>query len=234
MTERPDIDALAGEYVLGTLDGAERTAVAARRGREPDLDAAIQAWERRLVPLSEASAPAMPPAGLFDKIEARVGATPVSNVVTMERSRNRWRAMALAATALAATLVLAVGGLEFTRPLSPVTPQSYVAVLQKDGASPAFLLSVDLASRTLSVRRVAAELPAGKSYELWIAAEPLGPGMHSLGLVNAAGVQNAIAKLDPAIVQKATFGVSLEPEGGSPTGQPTGPAFVAKLIPTGP
>jgi len=107
-------------------------------------------------------------------------------------------------------------------------------VFQKDGTSPAFVLAVDLANRTLSVRRVAADLPPGKSYQLWIAADKLGPGMHSLGLVNAAGVQHAIAGIDPAVVQQATFGVSLEPEGGSPTGQPTGPAFVAKLIPTSP
>ena len=37
MSERDDIDALAGEYVLGTLDVAERRAVDARRLREPAL-----------------------------------------------------------------------------------------------------------------------------------------------------------------------------------------------------
>jgi anti-sigma-K factor RskA len=34
------------------------------------------------------------------------------------------------------------------------------------------------------------------------------------------------------VVQTATFGVSLEPAGGSPTGRPTGPALHAKLIPS--
>lgn len=234
MTGLADIDALAGEYVLGTLTAAERAAVAARRLREPALDAAIAAWERRLAPLVDAVPSAAPPAGAFEKISARISAPPVFDLAALMRSRNRWRMGAVAASALAACLALAAGGLEYARSLAPAPAQNYVAVFQKDGASPAFLLSVDLASRTLSVRRVAAELPAGKSYELWIAAEPLGPGMHSLGLVNAAGVQKAIAKLDPAVVQKATFGVSLEPEGGSPTGQPTGPAFVAKLIEAGP
>lgn len=234
MTGLADIDALAGEYVLGTLTAAERNAVAARRAREPELDAAIAAWERRLAPLMDTAAPLAAPAGVFDKISARISATPPVDLAALRRSRDRWRTGAMAASALAACLALAAGGLEYTRSLAPAAPQNYVAVFQKDGASPAFLLSVDLSSRTLSVRRVAADLPAGKSYELWIAADPLGPGMHSLGLVNGAGVQKAIAKLDPATVQNATFGVSLEPEGGSPTGQPTGPAFVAKLIPTSP
>ena len=237
MTDRPDmdaLDALAAEYVLGTLGQAERTAVAARLQREPKLAAAIRAWERRMAPLTRVAVPVAPPEGLFDAIQARIAAPRAANISRLVRSRNRWRAGALAASALAASVVVAAGGLEYTRALAPPVPESYVAVLQKDGASPAFLLSVDLTSRTLSVRRVAADLPKGKSYELWIAADPLGPGMHSLGLVNASGVQNAIAKLDPAVVQKATFGVSLEPEGGSPTGQPTGPAFIAKLIPTSP
>ncbi len=48
-----EIDMLAGEYVLGTLDAAERAMVAARRQREPALDQAIRAWEARLGPLVE-------------------------------------------------------------------------------------------------------------------------------------------------------------------------------------
>ena len=44
MTALDDIEVLAGEFVLGTLDLAERTAVAARRQREPALDAAIRDW----------------------------------------------------------------------------------------------------------------------------------------------------------------------------------------------
>ena len=41
MNDREDIDGLAAEYVLGTLDAAERAEVAARRQREDDLDMAI-------------------------------------------------------------------------------------------------------------------------------------------------------------------------------------------------
>ena len=236
MTDRPDIDALAGEYVLGTLDAAERTAVAARRQREPGLDAAITAWERRLAPLADATAGAIPPPDLFAKINARIDSVKTAaNVVTLERSRNRWRAFGVAAAA--ATVCLGVFNALFTRlPGTPVAPQNYVAVFQKDPVSPAFVLAVDLTTHTVSIRRVAADVPAGKSYELWIAADQLGPGMHSLGLVDAGtkGLRQIVDKLEPAAVQNATFGVSLEPAGGSPTGQPTGPAFVAKLIATSP
>ena len=53
MTEEDDIDGLAGEYVLGSLDATERRLVDARRRTDASLDAAIVAWERRLGPLND-------------------------------------------------------------------------------------------------------------------------------------------------------------------------------------
>ena len=72
MSENEDIDALAAEYVLGTLDAGERAAVAARRNREPNLAATIEAWERRLGPLALAMPSVPAPAGLLAKIEERI------------------------------------------------------------------------------------------------------------------------------------------------------------------
>ena len=47
MTEDEDIDGLAAEYVLGSLDPAERRQVDARRETDASLAAAIAAWEDR-------------------------------------------------------------------------------------------------------------------------------------------------------------------------------------------
>jgi anti-sigma-K factor RskA len=232
MNDREDIDGLAAEYVLGTLDASERTAVAARRQREGDLDAAIGAWERRLSPLTDAIAPLEPPAGLFSRIEARLaGAGGAGQIIELERRVRRWRNLAAAASAVAACLLVAIGVREVAR---PQVPSSYVAVFQKDDVSPAFLLSVDLATRTLSIRMVAAERQPGKSYQLWIATEQSGGVPQSLGLIEDRGdiTRTVLTAYDPSVVQKATFGVSLEPAGGSPTGRPTGPALHAKLIPS--
>jgi anti-sigma-K factor RskA len=233
MNDREDIDGLAAEYVLGTLDASERTAVAARRQREGDLDAAIGAWERRLSPLADAVAPLEPPAGLFSRIEARLANAGggAGQIVELQRRVRRWRNLAAAASAVAACLVVAIGVREMVR---PQVPSSYVAVFQKDDVSPAFLLSVDLATRTLSIRMVAAERQPGKSYQLWIATEQSGGVPQSLGLIEDRSdiTRTVLSAYDPAVVQKATFGVSLEPAGGSPTGRPTGPALHAKLIPS--
>jgi anti-sigma-K factor RskA len=236
MRERDEIDVLAGEYVLGTLDAAERTAVAARRRRETPLDAAIEAWEERLSPLTETLPAVVPEPGLWPRIEARLDAGGLAGenaerIVHLERSAQRWRRAAIAASALAACLLVAIGVREI---MLPQTAKTYVAVFQKDDASPAFLLTVDLDTRMLSIRAVAAEPQPGKSYQLWIASDKLGPAPQSLGLIEArSGItQRELAKFDRALVEKATFGVSLEPAGGSPTGKPTGPAFHAKLIET--
>jgi anti-sigma-K factor RskA len=228
MTERDEIEVLAGEYVLGTLDHAERAAASARRLGDQALDAAIAAWEQRFQPLADTLAPVEPPADLQAKIEARLGEGGAQILVLEERAR-RWRRLAIAASTLAACLLLAIGARELTR---PQVSKTYVAVFQKDDASPAFLLTVDINRRILSVRTVAAEPQSGKSYQLWIASDKIGDAPQSLGLIEAKDTttERGLADYDRAIVERATFGISLEPAGGSPTGRPTGPAFHAKLI----
>ena len=76
MSGPADIDALAAEYVLGTLDPAERLAVAARLQREPALRAAVETWERRLGPLADLSPLVAPPPALAAKIEQLIAAAP--------------------------------------------------------------------------------------------------------------------------------------------------------------
>ena len=62
-------------------------------------------------------------------------------IVDLRRRVKVWRATALAASALAATLLVTVGVREFQpRPKQ----QNLVAVLQKDATSPAFLVTVNV------------------------------------------------------------------------------------------
>jgi anti-sigma-K factor RskA len=236
MTEREDIEMLAAEYALGTLDAAERAAVAARRQREPELAAAIEAWERRLSPLNEAVPPVDPPPGLFDRIVERLNGheTGGAEVIDLRRRLTLWRRAAIAASAAAACLVAVIGVREVQW---RDVPQNYVGVFQKDDASPVFLLTIDLENRQLTVRPVAAKPVPGRSYQLWIASERLGPAPRSLGVINDqefGEVRRVLTSFEPDLLQKATFGVSLEPAGGSPTGVPTSPALHTKLYPATP
>jgi anti-sigma-K factor RskA len=230
-----DDEGLAAEYVLGTLDAAERAAVAARRLREPELEAAISVWETRLAPLSEATPPQAPPAELFSRIEARLGAaSPVVDLTSVLSARlARWRAVATGAGALATALAAALAFVVITR---PSVPHQFVAVLQKGPDEPAFAMTVDVDKQEFTVRPVAAKPPEGKSYELWIIAPTLG-APKSLGVIdaNAVSPERRLSAYDPSVVRAATYAVTLEPQGGSPNGAPSGaPVFVGKLIPVGP
>lgn len=234
MSERGDIDALAAEYVLGTLDLAERIAVDARRQREPLLDAAIAAWERRLVPLALSTPAVAPPSELYRKIMARLdartgGAEQGAEILQLSKRLQRWRIAALATGAVAASLLILVGVTSFK---SVETPQRFVAVLQQSDTSPAFLVAVDLKTRELSVRAVAAQAQPGRSYELWLVNDQLG-APRSLGVVDtkSMSVRPALARYDANVVRNSTYAISLEPEGGSPTGAPTGPVlYTGRLL----
>lgn len=240
MADRDDIDMLAAEYVLGTLDEGERAAVTARRERDSDLDDAIFEWESKLSPLLAHVGEAAPREDLFEKIQQRIadGETPnqaiagtVSDVMSLQKSRNRWRAATAAAAAIAASLLVFIffGNLG----IQPAE-QSFVAVFQDDDKPPQFILSINLETRELKIRPVAAQPHAGKTYQLWIASDKLGPGPRSLGLLDTPGnpTRKILQQFDATLLRTATFGISLEPEGGSPTGKPTGPALHGTLIPT--
>lgn len=233
-----EIDVLAGEYVLGTLAADERDFVATLRLRDRTLNQAIEDWERRLAPLGETIRPVNPNQSILSQVQTRIAVREAENakklqasIVALEGLVRRWRSVAIVTTALAATILVAVG---INANLLLPTPSNYVAVFQKGDASPAFLLTIDLNTRILSIQAVAAPVEPGKTYQLWIAADPTGGGPQSLGVIEDHGkaTHRIPTSYDASVVQRATFGVSLEPVGGSPTGKPTGPVFHAKLIPT--
>jgi anti-sigma-K factor RskA len=192
-------------------------------------------------------------------IEPAVAETPVAaepgNVVAFPAPVRRWRNIATAMTAIAAALVAIVVTqvvrpdllpesirpkprtqvVQIPAPPAPAAAQ-YVAVLQKDGGSPAFILTVDGASRNFTVRKVDAAPEPGKSYELWVISDRLG-APRSLGVIGEGDFTGraTLAGYDPDIVKNATYAVTVEPSGGSPNGKPgSAPVFAGKLIETVP
>ena len=177
-----------------------------------------------------------------------------SNVIVFTRQLKRWRNLASGAMALAAALLALIvlqawrpellpGALRpevrtqvaLEKPAAPPTsaaaPQ-YVAVLQKDGGSPAFILTVDGATRNFTVRKVGAGPEPGKSFELWLISDKL-PRPRSLGVIGGTEftARPALASYDPEVVTNATYAVTVEQAGGSPDGLPhSAPIFSGKLI----
>lgn len=234
MTELDDIEALAAEYVLGTLSREERLAVSSRREKEVALDKAIAAWERRLGPLAEVVAPVQPPSNLYNKIRARIGLA--AHVVSLRsreemlaRRASHWRNATVGMTALAASLAGVVG---WQRHLAHEMPTQYVAVLQSGDSKPAFLLTVDTKTNMFVISAVGAPKQPEKTYQVWLVNDRM-PAPKSLGTFKEGDMEVMPTEKagDHDMMMNATYAVSLEPEGGSPTGLPTGPVvFSGKLI----
>ena len=241
MTDHDDLDMLAAEFVLGTLDARERAAVAVRRQSEPDLDEMISAWEQRLSALADEVTPVTPDPELYQRIEQDIDALETrragvdtdsldkSNVISLYKRLRRWQW----STALASAAAMVLVAVLVFQPAPEQGPQSFVAVFQQNDQQPAFMLSVDLNNRQMQIRPVTAKPMQGKSYQMWIKADSLGPNPRSLGVLNDNFEleRAALRDYDPELLKEATFGISLEPEGGSPTGQPTGPAIHGYLYP---
>jgi anti-sigma-K factor RskA len=255
----------AAEYVLGTLDPAERAEAQALISSDPAFAALVRDWEGRLGELHALADSVEPPAAVWDAITAKLPQTeqaaPIRlpeippprplppNVIELGRRMARWRTVAAVTGTMAAVFALFIvtstvaptvlpDALRPTpRVIVQVTereappPPRFVAVLQRDAASPAFILTVDIANRSLTVRRVTAEREPGKSYELWLVSNKF-PAPRSLGVVGGGEFTQTgnLTPYDPATISDATFAVSLEPEGGSPTGAPSNVMFLGKLI----
>ena len=338
--QNDDLDALAAEYVLGTLAPDERAHAESLIGTDPGFAEIVRQWERRLGELNVMVEAVEPPDQVWEKLKSEIGITaasepavplapglppmpPAANiaesaaesaaeaaaeaepgapapsasmperpdlpaseqdvtpptpssaaftllpptptapadgrgaeVLVLSRRVRRWKGLTAACGLIAAALValivvsqvrpdlIPVGGFHIPQLVAgvqapqpsakPPTPAGgrLVAVLQQDPSGPAFLLTIDPVARMLTVRRVAAKIGAGHSFELWLIAPNTAKPV-ALGVVGADEyTQRPLpANFDAATLRESTYAVSFEPAGGSKTGSPTGPVlFTGKLI----
>ena len=222
----PDRDLLAGEYVLGTLDQDQSDAVESAMATDPALRSAVDAWERRLAPLGVYMTPEAPPAGLWTTIEARLWPS---------RQSKPWRFI-WPAWAIGASLVAA--GLGVFAVLPRPAGNQMTAVLVADASQPAYLARVDGAgglqlAAAVSAAGVRPQAPPGRSLQLW----GLPPGTttpRSLGVLPREPGPFTVTPSSLRAVPDMLILISQEPEGGSPTGLPTGPVvFYGRLTAVG-
>lgn len=178
-----------------------------------------------------------------------------SNVIRLAANARRWRMIATAASAIAAALVVMIGVgvsmpdllpesirqkkvqvVETRAPPAAKPSAQYVALLQKEGGGPAFILTVDDATKNFTVRKVGASAEPGSSFELWLISDKL-PKPRSLGVIGGADFTSrpVLASYDADVVRSATYAVTVEQAGGSPDGNPhSAPILSGKLIETVP
>ncbi len=220
-------DALAAQYVAGTLRGPARRRFEALLPSHPALQHAVREWQDRLMPLTGALQPQAPSPAVWRAIEQRLW--PAAAVQPWWQRLGLWRALSGAAVA-------AVVGLAVLVATPPPAQAPVVVVLQSTGSQPGLAGSV-VASFSGDGRAVVARplmpvaLQADRVLELWWARAEGAP--KSLGLIKADGTTVLSRGQLPGGLRQSGIdhlAVSIEPPGGSPTGQPTGPVvFFGKL-----
>lgn len=198
------------------LDAAERSlGTLPRAGEDADARARREGWDRRFAPLLDPVPPAEPPEGMFGRISAALGhsASATGDTAALRLSLARWRRATVLAGALAAGLALWIAvPLVFPEP----APR-YVAVVTADAdGTPGLIVEFDTASGIATVIPVGAAAPEGQVLEMWHLPEGA-DRPYSIGLMPADAELLTTISAGPGDL----VGISIEPPGGSPTGQPT-------------
>ena len=211
LSPRDADDALAAEYVLGVQDLTDRATTETRLKRDADFAGLVTRWENRFEGLNDEFAEVRAP-NLLPKIEARLFPT-AKSARPGRLPLMRW----LSGAAFAAALVL-VG----IATLVPPRPDVIAVLATADNR-----LSYEVASYgdRLQITRVAGvPAVAGQVHELWVIAPGAAPV--SLGLL----AEGPLVVTYPTPPAGWVLAVSVEPTGGSPTGQPTGPVILTAQV----
>lgn len=218
-TEGELLDRLAADWITGGMAPA-----AARRAQQlhdtvPEFREAVRRWQSVLDAslLDTARQPSIPES-VWQGVHARIDR---SGRRPGDRGASAWRrlawlasAVAAASTALAVALLLRGPGAaapaqaELTATLGGTQGVAGVVLLRRAAVTFASLEGV--------------RPPPGKSYELWLIPRHGRP--IALAVAEPGRTDYAIpAAARAALAQTQAVAISVEPIGGSPTGQPTGP-----------
>ena len=232
---RPTLaDALAAQYVTGTLRGGARRRFEALLPGHPTLRDAVQDWRARLMPLTAVVRPEAPPAQTWARIEQRLW--PQAAAPAPADSPQGWRGLAFWRAVSGLATVATVGLAVLLANPGPQAPPVVVVLQGTEAGGPALgsiVASVSGDGRSLVAQPLqTVALPAGRTLQLW-AVPPQG-APRSLGLISAQGATVIRREKLPQALLDArnttALAVSVEPAGGSPTGAPTGPVvFAGKL-----
>jgi anti-sigma-K factor RskA len=214
---------IAAEYVLGVIGAEERREIERRLAHEPALAAEVAFWEERLGVLADAVAPVAPPQHIWSQIEAAIQSPQAARRTSLWQSLAFWRGFGIASATLAAATIAALVYIE----LVPATRTPLIATLSGSGGQPNVVATVT--GNNLLVVPASLLTNDPRAIELWLILPGPDQRPHSLGLIEPGQAirleipPDLTARLTP----EATLAISLEPPGGSPTGQPTGPVIAS-------
>lgn len=224
MTEEPILtaqqldDALAAELALGLLEGDEAQQAVARLAQDPALALRVRDWQELLAGMAADLTPVMPPARARQRIREQLGhiAPPLSQVPD---ARIRWwqRPLGLLGAMVAVAALAIVIAWPMLRGLD--TPGYQAEMVSQDAS---MRVMAWLEGRKLEIAMQQGQPAQGRDLQVWW-VKPDGSAPVSLGLVPRQGMMRMELPAGIVMAQGVRIAVSDEPQGGSATGQATGP-----------
>lgn len=224
-------DLLAAELALGLLSGGELAEARRLQLSDPEFAARVSEWELRLAPLADEAVAVEPPGDGWSRIARLLPMREAGGdeIVRLRERVTLWRRLAGGAGAIAASLALFLATRDAApRPVpAPEGAPVLVASVASSETGASLSVAYDGSDRTLLVTPGVLQGAAGHEHELWVI--PAGGKPVSLGIVRAGSPQrhSVPVALAPHFRNRSTIAVSVEPVGGSRTGQPTGPVIAA-------
>ncbi|HUU73466.1 MAG TPA: anti-sigma factor [Burkholderiales bacterium] len=218
---------LAAEYVLGTMPERARRRFEAQMKLSPVLRALVSEWEVRLTPMATAVPDVTPPRRVWRAIQKRIhGERPNNRAVAWWNNLEFWRAT----TGLATIALITMGFFLSVAIEPPVTDTNMMVVVMDDTHTnaPAMTVSWEPGRKKQKMLRLRvighAEMAPDTAWELWM-LPARGQTPVSLGLITTHELQTLPVppQLGNSIDDAWGLGMTVEPAGGSPAGEPTNP-----------
>jgi anti-sigma-K factor RskA len=224
------------EYALGVLDADARAAVAQEILVNEQAATAVALWQRQLAPLAEDIGEITPAARLWPGIRQALQldppAPPLQRPSLWENLRLwQWIGVGASLIAAACLVLLVVTPLRQQQPPSVVTTALMVSTIKQENGIASWTATLDLERKQIIVVPASpGAIAPDRSTELWLipsGQKPVPVGVFNSGAATTLTLSpDLLAQLGP----KAILAVSVEPLGGSPTGQPTGPVVATGAI----
>lgn len=226
--QRPELrDALASEYVLGTLHGPARRRFQHLLKADPQLQAAVDFWQRQLMPMAAPLSAPQPSPRLWAGIAARV-APPAT--VSRPNWFERWFGVRSLASLVAGLFVGVAVTLSLptadrgdgAAPSDSQIPASYAGILSDASGRPAMLVSSRRHGKLVDIKVLRPiGIGQGQVLRLWALGRQ-GPPL-ALGNVPAEGKGRIElpATSEALLAQVDELAVSVESAGVAPAVAPT-------------
>ncbi|HYM47495.1 MAG TPA: anti-sigma factor [Burkholderiaceae bacterium] len=217
------LDALIGEYMLGTLRGGARRRFERALREEPFVALRLRTLQQEFTPSYSERVVQTPPAHGWQRL---------ARELNLSQYRAPWfsRVSFLRGWALGVTAAFVFGLTLLALRATTEPTMTPIAQLAMKGAPPSVTAAVSADRRSLELR-AARPIVAGplQSYELWVIPE--GGAPLSLAVLGQLDGTLRVPEGHRGQLRKgALLAITVEPAGGSPTGGPTGPVILSGAI----